>query len=79
MDPNHMTSKLTMRFKVLNTAHIRRRRKRYLFAVSLLLFAIALFTGFAADLGVAALARMPEVNSIYLAEERLGPPDQRLQ
>ena len=58
---------------------IRRRWKRYLFAGVLVLLIASFASGFAADVGVAALARMPEVNSIYLAEERLGPPDQRLQ
>ena len=53
----------------MTTAHIRRHRKRYLVATSLLLFAIALISGFAADLGVAALARLPGLSSVYVMSD----------
>ena len=55
---------------MLNAAHIRRRWKRYLVTGILgLVIGLSLITGFAADVGVAALARMPEINSVYLMSE----------
>ena len=55
---------------MVNAAHIRRRWKRYLVTgVLVLVIGLTLFTGFAADVGVAALARMPEINSVYLMSE----------
>ena len=62
---------------MLSAAHIRRRWKRYLaIGVLVLTLAIMIYTGFAADMGIAILARLPSIDSIYLSgspEPHYGP------